>query len=55
MIEPDGHRLGVFECAEHAANIAFGGTQFSTLFLTAQTSVYRVETAVKGIAPGSRP
>lgn len=54
VIEPDGHRLGVFECAEHAANITFGGAQFSTLFLTAQTSVYSVETAVRGIGPGSR-
>jgi gluconolactonase len=54
VLEPDGHRLGVFECAEHAANIAFGGAQFSTLFLTAGTSVYSVETAVRGIGPGSR-
>jgi len=49
-----GRYLGVFEMSEHAANLAFGGDDFSTLFLTAQTSVYRVETAVRGIAPGSR-
>jgi sugar lactone lactonase YvrE len=54
VIAPDGTRLGVFECEEHAANIAFGGESFSTLFLTAATSVYRVETAVRGVAPGSR-
>lgn len=49
-----GDYLGVFEIAEHAANIAFGGAGFSTLFLTAGTSVYEVATAVRGIAPGSR-
>jgi gluconolactonase len=51
---PDGDKLGDFEMAEHAANISFGGADFTTLFLTARTSVYRVETSVRGIAPGSR-
>lgn len=54
VIEPDGTVLGQFETEEHAANIAFGGPDFSTLYLTAQTSVYSVETRVRGIAPGSR-
>ena len=54
VIEPDGHRLGVFETEEHAANLTFGGADFSTLFLTASTSVYSVETAVRGVVPGSR-
>jgi gluconolactonase len=50
----DGNYLGVFELDEHAANIAFGGPGFSTLFLTTGTSVHSVETAVEGIAPGIR-
>lgn len=54
VVEPDGTRLGVFETEEHAANLTFGGPDFSTLYLTAQTSVYSVETAVRGVAPGSR-
>lgn len=54
VVDANGERLGVFEMAEHAANLAFGGADYSTLFLTAQTSVYRVETSVRGIAPGSR-
>jgi gluconolactonase len=54
VIEPDGHRLGVFETEEHAANLTFGGADFSTLFLTAATSLYSVETAVRGVVPGSR-
>jgi gluconolactonase len=50
----DGNYLGVFELDEHAANLTFGGPNFSTLFLTTGTSVHSVETAVQGIAPGSR-
>jgi len=49
-----GEYLGVFETEEHAANLTFGGDNFSTLFLTAATSVYSVETAVRGVVPGSR-
>ena len=54
VVAPDGQRLGVFELDEHAANLTFGGAEFSTLFLAAGTSVYSVETAVRGVAPGSR-
>ncbi len=49
-----GEYLGVFELEEHAANLAFGGDGFATLFMTAATSVYAINTAVRGIAPGSR-
>jgi sugar lactone lactonase YvrE len=54
VVTPDGSRLGDFECTEHAANLTFGGPDFTTLDLTARTSVYSVETTVWGIAPGSR-
>ena len=54
VVDPDGTRLGVLALPEYPANLAFGGPDFSSLFLTAQTSVYRVETRVRGIAPGSR-
>ena len=50
----EGEYLGVFEMEEHAANLAFGGDGFATLFMTAATSVYAINTAVRGIAPGSR-
>ena len=50
----EGSYLGVFEMDEHAANLTFGGADFSTLFLTAGTSVYAVETLVRGSVPGSR-
>jgi gluconolactonase len=54
VYEADGRYLGLIATAEYAANIAFGGRDFSTLFVTALTSVYRVETTVRGVAPGSR-
>ncbi len=46
--------LGVFEMDEHAANLTFGGPGYSTLFMTAGTSLYSIETKVRGIVPGSR-
>jgi gluconolactonase len=49
-----GNYLGVFEMDEHAANLTFGRSNFSTLFMTAGTSVYSIETTVRGLVPGSR-
>jgi gluconolactonase len=49
----DGTYLGVFEMDEHAANLTFGGENYSTLFLTAATSLYSVVTSVRGLVPGS--
>ena len=53
VIEPDGTVLGQFETNEHAANLAFGGPSFSTLYLCTRTTISSVETRVRGIAPGS--
>ncbi len=52
--EASGEYLGVFEMDEHAANLTFGGENFSTLYMTAATSVYSIETRVRGVVPGSR-
>ena len=46
--------LEMDQTGEMINEFTFGGSDFSTLFLTAQTSVYSVETNVRGIAPGSR-
>lgn len=54
VVEPDGTLLGVLVLPENPANLCFGGPAFSTLYFTARTSVYAIETAVRGIAPGSR-
>ncbi len=50
----EGEYLGCFEMEEHAANLAFGGDGFGMLFMTAATSVFAIQTTVRGIAPGSR-
>jgi gluconolactonase len=50
----NGDYLGVFEMEEHAANLTFGGPDYSTLFMTAATSVYAIETTARGLVPGSR-
>ncbi len=52
VVEPDGALLGVLVLPENPANLCFGGPDRSTLYLTARTSVYAVDTTVRGIAPG---
>jgi gluconolactonase len=54
VVDPDGSLLGEFILPELPANLTFGGEDFSTLFVTARTSVYQIRTRVRGIAPGSR-
>jgi gluconolactonase len=50
VISPAGARLGVLEVPETVANLAWGGDDWHTLFLTASTSLYCVSTRV-GPAP----
>ena len=51
VIEPNGTVLGQIEFQELPANIAFGGDNYQTIFLTARTSVYTLEVNVTGIRP----
>lgn len=46
-----GHRLGKILTPESPANLCFGGTNGTTLFITARTSLYSIEVKVKGAAP----
>lgn len=48
VIEPDGTVLGVITTPARPANIAWGGKDWSTLFVTARDSVYRLQTKVHG-------
>jgi gluconolactonase len=48
VFEPDGTRLGIIRTPEFPANIAFGGPDLKTLFLTANTSVYTLRMKVPG-------
>lgn len=44
-----GQRLGIIEVPEIPANVAWGGADWSTLYITARTSVYRLQTKTRGV------
>jgi gluconolactonase len=48
VFAPDGARLGIIRTPEVPANLAFGGPDLRTLFLTARTSVYTLRARVPG-------
>ncbi|MCX6648359.1 MAG: SMP-30/gluconolactonase/LRE family protein [Candidatus Bathyarchaeota archaeon] len=50
VIDPSGEPLGVIEVPQVTSNVAWGDADFKTLYITAQTSVYRVRTT-SGCAP----
>jgi gluconolactonase len=47
VISPKGEKLGEIHVPENVGNLCFGGPKWSTLFVAASTSVYRLETQVK--------
>jgi len=49
--DPAGHHLGTIVVPEQPANLAWGDADYGTLYLTAQTSVYRLRTNVRGFVP----
>lgn len=49
LLDPSGGHLGTLVTPEHPANLAFGDADRRTLYITAQTSVYRVRTRVQGV------
>jgi gluconolactonase len=51
IISPEGQRLGVIRVPEVVRNLAFGGPDFRTLFITAGKSLYRLPLKAPGIAP----
>ncbi|MDP8244510.1 MAG: SMP-30/gluconolactonase/LRE family protein [Candidatus Hinthialibacter antarcticus] len=46
-----GERIGVVAFPEQPANLAFGGADFKTLFVTARTGLYSIELTVAGLDP----
>ncbi len=48
VFAPDGQRLGIIRTPEVPANVAFGGPDLRTLFLTARTSVYALRVRTPG-------
>ena len=50
VFTPDGTHLGIILVPERSANLAWGGDDWKTLFITASTSVYRIACKVAGVA-----
>jgi gluconolactonase len=48
VFAPDGTRLGIIRTPEVPANLAFGGPDARTLFLTARSSIYTLRVKVPG-------
>ena len=49
IFDASGEHLGVLQTPERAANLGWGGDDWSTLFITASTSLYSVQCKVSGI------
>jgi gluconolactonase len=49
--EATGHHLGSIVVPEQPANLAWGDKDYRTLYITATTSVYRLETKTQGFVP----
>ena len=49
VFAPDGTHLGIIRLPEIPANLAFGGPDLRTLFLTARTSVYSLQVKTPGL------
>ena len=49
--DANGHHLGTIVMPEQPANLAWGDSDYRTLYLTATTSVYRLKTKTRGFVP----
>ncbi len=54
ILSPEGKHLGTLKGPEHPHNLAWGDDDGKTLYLAAQTSVYRIRLNVPGIRPGGK-
>ncbi|WP_438025847.1 SMP-30/gluconolactonase/LRE family protein [Sorangium sp. So ce233] len=48
VLAPDGARLGTIEVGSKASNVAFGGADRKTLYITAGDSLYSIEVNIPG-------
>ena len=53
IYSPQGELVRTISMGETPSNLAFGDPDFSTLYVTARTSVYRIKLGVKGAVPYS--
>jgi gluconolactonase len=49
--DPNGNHLGTIVMPEQPANLTWGDPDYSTLYITATTSVYRLKTKTRGFVP----
>jgi gluconolactonase len=49
--DAQGNHLGTIVMPEQPANLAWGGTDYDTLYITATTSLYRLPTKTRGYIP----
>jgi gluconolactonase len=52
---PDGNHIGTIVMPEQPANLAWGDSDYSTLYITATKSVYKLRTTTKGFVPYLHP
>ena len=55
ILSPTGKHLGTIVGPEHPHNFAWGGADGKTLYLTAQTGLYRIRLSVAGTRPFAVP
>jgi gluconolactonase len=49
VIDPDGRHLGTIVTPEQPANCTWGDDNWQSLFITAQTSIYKIRTTIPGV------
>lgn len=52
ILSPDGQVLGKIPVPETATNLAWGDSDRKTLYITANTSLYRIRLKIAGVRPG---
>jgi gluconolactonase len=51
IFSPAGKHLGTIDFPEKVANVAWGGSDYKTLYVTASSSIYRIPLKIPGIHP----
>ena len=54
VLSPAGKHLGTIKAPKHPHNLAWGGEDGKTLYLTAQSALYRMALNIPGIRPADR-
>ena len=48
VISPEAEHLGIIRTPENVGNLTWGGDEWKTLYVTASTSIYRIQLKVAG-------